>query len=113
MSCTCCCRCIARAAAISAHTRRMLTHAVQLCPTDDWQLTWYELKRKEGNNYVYERGDENSQPIAVNTLLWAGSPVQFSTVRPGAGAKGEYGWPAAMHDKVVKYANWTNGLQEE
>jgi hypothetical protein len=52
---------------------------------------------------VYKLGDENSQPIAVNTLLRAGSPVQFSSVRPGAGAKGEYRWPAPMYDQVVHY----------
>ncbi len=94
-------------------TRSLLTHALQLCPTVDWQLPWYELKRSEANNYMYKLGDENSQPIAVNTLLWAGSPVQFLSVRPGAGSKGEYRWPAARHDQVVNVANWTNGLQEE
>jgi hypothetical protein len=62
---------------------------------------------------MYKLRDENSQSIAVNTLLWAGSPVQLSSVRPGAGTKGEYRWPAAMHAQVVNYANWTNGLQEE
>ena len=76
------------------------------------QITWYEFKHKDGNNHVYERGDPNGQPMAVSTLLWTGSPVEFSAVRPGTGAKGEYVWSAAMHDKVVKYANWSHGLQE-
>ena len=76
------------------------------------QITRYEFKHKDGNNHVYERGDPNGQPMAVSTLLWTGSPVEFSAVRPGTGAKGEYVWSAAMHDKVVKYANWSHGLQE-
>ncbi len=58
---------------------------------------------------MHERGHPNGQPMAVSTLLW---PVEFSAVRPGTGAKGAYVWSAAMHDKVVKYANWSHGLQE-
>ncbi len=41
-------RAVVDAAAISADARSMLTHALQLCPTVDWQLPWYELKRNEG-----------------------------------------------------------------
>ncbi len=48
------------------------------------QITWYEFKHKD----VYERGDPNGQPVAASTLLWTGSPVEFSAVRPGTDAKG-------------------------
>ncbi len=89
---------------------RRFQHVRSLCNSArshrfNLQITRYEFKHKDGNNHVYERGDPNGQPMAVSTLLWTGSPVEFSAVRPGTGAKGEYVWSAAMHDKVVKYAN--------
>jgi hypothetical protein len=94
--------------ALISHTRSatLPAHGFNL------QIAWYEFKHKDGNNHMYERGDPNGQPMAVSTLLWTGSPVEFSAVRPGTGAKGEYVTSAAMHDKVVKYANWSHGLQE-
>jgi hypothetical protein len=79
----------------------MLTHALQLCPTVDRQLPWYELKRSEAKNYVYTLGDENSgEHVAVGRQASA-----LLICRPGAGTKGEYRWPTAMHDQVVNVAN--------
>ncbi len=70
------------------------------------QITWYEFKRKEGNNHVYERGEPNGQPMAMSTLLSVDrQPSGVFSFAPWDGRKGEYIWSVIMHDKVVKYAN--------
>jgi hypothetical protein len=69
--------------ALISHTRS----ATLLAHTTYLQITWYEFKRKEGNNHVYERGEPNGQPMAMGTLLWTGSRVVFSFA-PSDGRKG-------------------------
>jgi hypothetical protein len=69
------------------------------------QLQWYELKRCEGSKRVYQLGETETNLVAVEGLLWTGSPISFSSVR-GHATGGRYVLEGRMHDRIVKYANW-------
>ena len=60
---------------------------------------------REGNNFVYRLAGIEPRPQVVESLLWTGSPISFTTVRGGAGG-GRYVLDGSTHARIVKYANW-------
>ncbi len=64
------------------------------------QLQWYE-----GSKRVYQLVETETNLVAVEGLLWTGSPISFSSVS-GHATGGRYVLEGRMHDRSVKYANW-------
>ena len=69
------------------------------------QVQWYAFVPREGNNFVYRLAGIEPRPQVVESLLWTGSPISFTTVRGGAGG-GRYVLDGSTHARIVKYANW-------
>ena len=54
---------------------------------------------------MYQLGETETNLVAVEGLLWTGSPISFSSVR-GHATGARCVLEGRMHDRIVKHANW-------